>query len=336
MDLCTFLSLYIYIYRYDVSYRQGCVCVYNWKRVWQEHKFHRLLCILPEKNECNHMMRLNDKLRQLHADGQGEQLSSRDVKDLKKDNLIWEEVEGLPYYRLRMLSGAEREQILGFQNFKDYKTLPLRGRAWGSEARHDHGKNGRNEFLGQSFDVRTICRRLAPIQNPLQNRVAQLGRPLIVLSICDGIGGGLCALMQIGERIGGWPHGILYLAVEKLETCRRVLRHNCDHAGFLAAGVELKHFPESHDLLDLLPPDSNHPERQLKNKDCLRSYLRTLTNEQPIDLVLSGYPCNGHSSNNRASGRRGRIGHDSEHSGDTWWAVCYVLDTIQNNPVFDL
>lgn len=45
-----------------------------------------------------------------------------------------------------------------------------------------------------------------------------------------------------------------------------------------------------------------------------------------IDLVVSGYPCKGHSSANRKSGgRRGRTGHDSEQSGKTWWALCFIL-----------
>jgi len=45
-----------------------------------------------------------------------------------------------------------------------------------------------------------------------------------------------------------------------------------------------------------------------------------------IDLVVSGYPCKGHSSaNRRQTGRRGRTGHDSEQSGRTWWALCFML-----------
>ena len=83
------------------------------------------------------------------------------------------------------------------------------------------------------------------------------------------------------------------------------------------------------DLLSLIPGEQCGIESD-EGGAHLRSFLNAKWGDDgTIDLIMSGYPCKGHSSANRQQGgRRGRVGHDSEQSGDTWWALEFMLRTL--------
>lgn len=140
--------------------------------------------------------------------------------------------------------------------------------------------------------------------------------------------------------LGGFEeYGITYVAIEKNRDARRVVERNCDLFPF----VTLKHVPQCSDASngrecqsgchcgDLLAMRA-HDKCGLNDPPLLLSYLEDKLGAATPDLCMSGYPCKGHSSANRQGrgnrNRAGRIGHDSVQSGDTWWAVQYMLQVL--------
>ena len=251
-------------------------------------------CILPDKGEDIIMARLNARLRAIKmAPDQNDKLSKEEVGKIRGKNMLYVRNDSLGYLQLRLLTVRERELGLGFP------LLPSR-EGWTSSARSERIR--RNQ-LGESFEVRNIMWRLRPIVEELQRRCHDGQRPLRVLSICDGIAGLLAALLGIG----GWAHGITYVAIEKDSDCRSVVRHNCDQHG--EATVRLRQLPQCDDaavgrccadkcrcgdLLTMLPNEACG----LNSGAELFSFLEHHA-DGPIDLCVSGYPCKGHSSANR-------------------------------------
>jgi hypothetical protein len=139
--------------------------------------------------------------------------------------------------------------------------------------------------------------------------------------------------------LGGFDeYGITYVAIEKNRDARRVVECNCD----LLPWVKLIHIPQCSDAEnkrecspgchcgDLLSMRA-HDKCGLNDGPTLLSYLENYS-KGTIDLCMTGYPCKGHSSANRQGqgnrNRAGRTGHDSVQSGDTWWAVLYMLQVL--------
>ena len=138
--------------------------------------------------------------------------------------------------------------------------------------------------------------------------------------------------------LGGFDYGITYVAIENNRDARRVVEYNCE----LFPSVELVQIPKCIDAEnkrdcspgchcgDVLSMRA-HDRCGLNDPPTLLSYLETHSGGT-IDLCMTGYPCKGHSSANRQGhgnrNRAGRIGHDSVQSGDTWWAVQYILQVL--------
>ena len=146
-------------------------------------------------------------------------------------------------------------------------------------------------MLGESFNVPTIVHRLQPIVDGLQERCE--GRPLRVVSICDGVAGLLAALLTID----GWENGITYVAIEIDIDCRRLVRSNCDRYSH----VTLRQLPQCSDAeagrcCSTKPKcDCGDLLRLIPSGNCgfdgaqLYSYIEAQAGG-PIDLMMSGYP----------------------------------------------
>jgi hypothetical protein len=308
-------------------------------------KYGKLLCILPEKDANLQCARLNDRLRQRWEDAGRPRRgfpSSRPVlrddeaKLVKRFNLVPDQAQTLQYLQYRMLSVAEQERCFHLPRLPGPEQ-----RRWTHYAR---SMKVANAALGEGFDVQMMAWRLgAPCPDGQQPGAAQLQvqcrheqRPLRVLSVCDGIAGALATLL----RVGGWDYGITYVAIEKNEDCRRMVRRIVDHYEEEDDEEEIKlvQIPKSGNLLDLLqqyqefdkqgkPTELKDGSEKLTDGHAVRSYLEHAAGGT-IDLVVSGYPCKGHSSLNRAQGRRGKRGHDSVQSGRVWDALFYVLYSL--------
>jgi hypothetical protein len=148
-------------------------------------KYLKLNALLPRR-DWTILDKLNTKL------AAGERLDSDDIKKAKQYSFVWytDPVRGS---QLRELSVAEVDggEGMGFP-------VQRGGRAWTHVVTNEQWAY---DFLGNSFQVDTIMWRLRPIAEKLRRR-----DPLVVLSLCDGIGGCLAALLRLLGEGRVWSH----------------------------------------------------------------------------------------------------------------------------------
>ena len=183
---------------------------------------------------------------------------------------------------------AERENIMGFEL------------GWVNPA--GVNQDALAKMYGNSQHVPTIQSMLAPIFRHIDScRVGYhgTGHPLTILSMFDGIGAGLCSVVNLIEQHKLWNINLRYIAVEIDKKCQRVLKRN-----FIRLRQKFKKMGAIGDW-ELI--DTWH-DVTASNFGTVKWCEQQMRASGGVDIVLGGWPCNNASGHNRHS----RNGLDGE------------------------
>ena len=200
---------------------------------------------------------------------------------MKLHNFQWDADPAPGTHKLRNLTPEERESVM---NYGPQQC----GRRWTQHLMDGTMVSHQTEALGKAFEVGAVGFRLSPVRAELAARATDQ-RPLVVISLFDGIGGCLAALTQ-RLRL---DKPIIYVSVEKDVHVRGCI---ADVAARLP-NVTLHQIPASGDIQELLPPtqgasspepESNRPmysDRSANHPLELMEFIRSVTGKDYVDLV---------------------------------------------------
>ena len=270
----------------------------------------KILGCLTTKEDVDKLNALNKVLDEQNRRGglRAPELSPEHKQTIKRSNLLFESP-----WRLRMLTVAERVSIMGFPN------------GWlGADVTTTEA----TKMLGNSWHVPTIELLLSGLQPEITRAVREDGlgtdkRPLVVLSLFDGIGAGYCALNNCLAR-WGLDDGLhmTYIAVENDEKCQQVMSRwfsseerigrvkSQSAASWMGNGHRRNHRLLSRDGQKRPGwSDIKEVEAQIVGQGKHKALL------EDTFLVFNGFPCTNVSPNNRAtkqtSNREGEAGEET-------------------------
>jgi hypothetical protein len=288
--------------------------------------------------------RLKKNPRDTPADLQDEPINpSKSPKTLRAfvndNNLIYRapSKEGTDPWQVEPLSLTDREHIMGFPEGWVTNSLPL-----------DSPLNAA-KMLGNSWHVPTAALMLTPAFQELKilcdsGQLGTLNNPLVVLSMFDGIGAGLCAIEKLVYQFKLQHIHLRFISVEIDHDCRSVVKKNFSHLQkrFEKLGGKWDHTDRWHDARqakstsefcackDCRKKQTKRPKVQFGSEQWIQDQIRIF---KSIDLVLAGWPCvnaSGHNTARSTNGRTGLSGPQTRLFYDMMEVVKRIQDISQH------